>query len=554
MKSLGLKDRQFVNKTIATAVVFHLVSVMMASRFDSLLLTRIALTSGVGLCFVAGPIFWLWHRATRSRGKVEQLNDIRQVFAAGEEIYQYDPRRYFNESKGVFIGLADGTLKPRYVPWNDYRSTHMQVLGSTGFGKGVATAMFLAQSLEAGEAVVVFDPKNDKFAPNVLYQVAQDCGAPFYLIDLRPGQKSQINIFRDCDAADIEEVLNTAFDMAEKGDITDFYRLFDRKAATDVCAIATAAKRSPTMRDLVAATYQSKQVSIEDKKAIKFQADLEELAKLEAINALEGHNLAQILSQRAVIYVVGSTRKVQTVRAQKMLLLRLLQIIENRDLRNPRPVAMMLDELKYLLSTAVLQALGTVRDKGCHIMLAHQAIEDLKDCGGLEPNAVRGAVVVNTGLKLIYRSSDPDTLEWASDLSGTIVVKQESSHMQQGMFHAAEGQYRDIERNYITKNEILAMPKQTGMFYGSGLATIVKVSPLPAGSRPQVIPMTPAPAPQVTHPEKTAATASANAEQHSQSDQSTNGQKPATVNSAAFLGQPTTDPQPNSRTAKEDAD
>jgi TraM recognition site of TraD and TraG len=518
VKLPNLRNRQFVNKTIATAVVLHLVTVMMAARFELLWLTQFTMASTLALYFVLGPIFWLWHRATRRASKVEQLNDIRQVFAAGEEVYQYDPRRFFKQSKGLFIGLTDGTLKPRYIPWNDYRSTHMQVLGSTGFGKGVAAAMFLSQSLQAGEAVVVVDPKNDKFAPNVLLNVAKECGAPFYLIDLRPDQPAQINIFRDCTAADIEEILNTAFDMAEKGDITDFYRLFDRKAAADVCAIATAAKRSPTMRDLVAATYQSKHVNVEDKKAVKFQADLEELAKLEPINAAEGHDLAQILSQRAVIYVIGSTRKVQTVRAQKMLLLRLLQIMENRDPSNPRPVAMMLDELKYLLSTAVLQALGTVRDKGCHIMLAHQANDDLKDCGGLDPNAVRGAVIVNTGLKLIYRSSDPQTLEWASDLSGTIVVKQQSSHMSQAMFQSAEGQYRDIERNYITKNEILAMPKQTGMLYGSGLATIVKVSPLPAGPRPQIIPMTPAPAPKVSHPEKIAEIPSTATEQHSQSD------------------------------------
>ncbi len=499
----NFRDRHLVNITMASTVLFHLVSVLMASRFEALWLVQLALYSGLSLYFVLGPIFWLWHRLTRRGAKVEQLNDIREVFAAGEEVYQYDPRPFFKPAKGLFVGLTHGALKPRYIPWSDYRSTHMQVLGGTGFGKGVATAMFLTQSLEAGEAVVIVDPKNDKFAPNVLYNVARQCGAPFHLIDLRPDQPAQVNIFRNCSAADIEEILNTAFDMAEKGDITDFYRLFDRKAAADVCAIATAAQRSPTMRDLVAATYQSKHVDAEDKKAIKFQADLEELAKLEAINATEGHDLARILSQKSVIYVVGSTRKVQTVRAQKMLLLRLLQIIENRDLGNPIPVAMMLDELKYLLSPAVLQALGTVRDKGCHIMLAHQSIDDLKDCGGLDPNAVRGAVIVNTGLKLIYRSSDPDTLQWASDLSGTIVAKQQSAHMSQEMFHSSEGQYRDIERNYITKNEILAMPKQTGMLYGSGLATIVKVSPLPAGPRPNITPTKGAPPPKVSHPEKT---------------------------------------------------
>jgi hypothetical protein len=75
--------------------------------------------------------------------------------------------------------------------------------------------------------------------------------------------------------------------------------------------------------------------------------------------------------------------------------------------------------------------------------------------------------------------------------------------MSQAMFESAEGQYRDVERNYITKNEILAMPKQTGMLYGAGLATIIKVSPLPAGPRPTLIPMIAAQAPKVLRPETT---------------------------------------------------
>ena len=75
--------------------------------------------------------------------------------------------------------------------------------------------------------------------------------------------------------------------------------------------------------------------------------------------------------------------------------------------------------------------------------------------------------------------------------------------MSQAMFESAEGHYRDVERNYITKNEILAMPKQTGMLYGAGLATIIKVSPLPAGPRPQLIPMVAAPEPKVSRPEAT---------------------------------------------------
>ena len=360
MKLPDFRDRHLANITIATSVLLHLISLMLASRFETLWLIRLAMGGTALLYFVLLPIFWLWHRATRRPVKVETLHDIREVFAAGEAVFQYDPEPYFDARRGLFTGLAEGSLEPVYVPWSDYRKTHMQVLGSTGFGKGVATCMFLAQSLLADECVVIADPKDDEFAPNVLNRFARHCGAPFYLIDLRPGQPAQLNLFRGCTAQDIEEILNTAFDMGDQGNASDFYRLFDRKAARDVCRIATGAQPNPTVRDLAAATRQSKEISDEKgkEKGIKFKADLEELAGLEAINAEEGHDLEKILAQNAVVYIIGSIRNVQTIRAQKMLLLRILQIIEKRDRSQKlRPIAMMLDELKYLLSPAVLQAL-----------------------------------------------------------------------------------------------------------------------------------------------------------------------------------------------------
>src|SRR5262249_8421056 len=182
----------------------------------------------------------------------------------------------------------------------------------------------------------------------------------------------------------------------------------------------------------------------EGERGKKFKANLIEISQLSVLQTAQGHDLRAILDQNAILYIVGSTRNPQVTRVQKMLLLRILQLIEQRNrTQKLRPVAMMLDELKYLLSPGVLQALGTVRDKGCHVMLAHQTNGDLSDCGGLEPVAVTSAVKTNTSLKLIYRAVDDEDAEWASALSGTIVVQQKSAHMQQGMFHAAEGQFRE---------------------------------------------------------------------------------------------------------------
>lgn len=508
MKRTYIRDRHTANITIASALVFHFITLMLASRFTSLFFTDLALYYGIALYFVLGPLFWLWHRTTKPRrSRHETLSDVRAVFALAEELERFNPEQHFDLARGLFAGLEVPGEESLYIPWTEYRKTHMQVLGTTGVGKGVATTMFLTQSLLAGECVVVFDPKDDEFAPNVFYRFAQQVRLPFYLIDLRPAAPPQINLFRHSTQTEMEELLMVAFDMGDQGNPSDFYRLFDRAAARDVCAKVSKAGNA-TIQDLVAAAHQSDKIN--EEKGQKFLADLEELAGLRAIRAAAGHDLQQMLNQNAVVYIVGSIRNIQAIRAQKMLLLRVLQIIEQRDRsKKLRYVAMMLDELKYLLSPAALQGLGTVRDKSCHIMLAHQSLGDLEDCGGLDPNAVKGAVVVNTGLKLIYRATDPDTLKWASELSGSIVVQQQSAHLQQGMFHASEGQLRETERPWITPNEILAMPKLCGMFFGAGLARRVHVDTLAPGNRPHITPapeVSPSPEPEIPGPKTTTKT------------------------------------------------
>ena len=58
MKLADVKDRHFVNQIIATALLLHLVTVMLAARFELLWLTQLMLVYGLILYFVLGPIFF----------------------------------------------------------------------------------------------------------------------------------------------------------------------------------------------------------------------------------------------------------------------------------------------------------------------------------------------------------------------------------------------------------------------------------------------------------------------------------------------------------------
>jgi len=500
----NLKQRKTVNEAVAICVATHLGMVMLAARFETEETVQLALWSGIALYFAIGPALWLWHRTTLPINADEGLTDIREAMAAARALPKYDPEVYFDTAKGLLIGLdIDKRMEPIYVPWERVRKTHVQVVGTTGSGKGVATTMMLVQCALAGECVVIFDPKfpGDEFAPRVYNRIAQQYGIPFYLVNLAPTMPPpfdkqypqtppQINIFRDCTQSELEELLMTAFDLADKGGSADFYRLYDRLACQDVCERATANGNSPTMKDIVYAAHKSRE--IDEEKGKKFKANIKEIAKLPVLNTAAGLDLKKIINENAILYIIGSIRNAQVMRVQKMLLLRIMQVIEQRD-RNKklRFVAMMLDELKYLLSKPALQGLGTVRDKSCHILLAHQTNGDLRDCEGLDPESVSAAVKTNTSLKLIYRATDDNDAKWASNLSGTIVIQQQSSHMQQGMFDAAEGQYRQAERPLLTPNHMLSLPDMTGMFFGIGLSRRIQVGPMQLGQQPTIIPAVP---------------------------------------------------------------
>lgn len=117
-----------------------------------------------------------------------------------------------------------------YVAWDKWRKSHIQIVGTTGSGKGVTAGVVLAQAVANGEAIVIVDPKNDEFLPHVMYQAAQAAGVPYIFVDLL-SDNPQWNPLYGKTAREIEELFSAGFSLGEKGTDADFYRLYDRRAA-----------------------------------------------------------------------------------------------------------------------------------------------------------------------------------------------------------------------------------------------------------------------------------------------------------------------------------
>lgn len=420
--------------------------------------------------------------------------DVRDVKSLLPSTEHYDPNDYIDLNKGIFIGL-DEHHEPMYVPVQDWQKQHAAIIGTTGAGKGVATGLLLSQSIQAGEAVFVLDPKNDEWAPHLFKKACEAAGKPFALINLN-APEYQLNLIANITADQLEELFIAGFSLAEKGEAADFYRIDDRRAAR---AAAQLVKENPsaTVRDLFNSDYvQSLAETIKG-----FFGKIEELALLNSINAADGFDLKQIIDEGGCCYVIGSLRNSKVIMSQRMILVRLLQLAETRDrvASTPRPIAIFLDELKYHLSRPALEGLGAARDKGVHIQMAFQAIDDLRDCpADLNGDAVVGAVVENAKFKLVYRLQNPETAEWVAKMSGTILVDDESRKAKTGAALTEviddERTIRQAERYYIDSNMLLNLPPFVSyVFTVTHLPRAALISPIKVKKQPlKVFSVTPA--------------------------------------------------------------
>uniref|UniRef100_E6PPZ5 Type IV secretion system coupling protein TraD DNA-binding domain-containing protein n=1 Tax=mine drainage metagenome TaxID=410659 RepID=E6PPZ5_9ZZZZ len=401
----------------------------------------------------------------------------------------------------VFIGLSyrqgKGKKEParvRDVPMtispDQARKNHMAIIGASGTGKTVITTALLVQAMQAGDAAVVIDPKNDEFAPGILAREAQKLNRPFAFIDLRK-DVAQVNVFQGCTKAECEVLVNTALQLENSGDpAVDFYRGEDRDACATLLDNLTEAQFN--LREMVSIGADLDEVTSRQ----NFWRALRDMARLGAFDTAAGPNLASIIEAGGLVYIVGSVDDLRVVAAQKMLLTRIVQIIKNRNRNGAKHVHLFLDEFKYSLGQTSLRALGTIRDQRATVYLAFQSYGDLHDSGSLPAKAVLGAAKGNTSLKLVFRLEDDETAKELSSLSGKYAVDMETTGKTTNADGLEQGQYfRQLRENVTPDMLSTAMPKPASAadapvfwMFGNGAPVLLAAGYMTPGKTPAITP------------------------------------------------------------------
>ncbi|EOE7566757.1 type IV secretory system conjugative DNA transfer family protein [Salmonella enterica] len=427
---------------------------------------------------------------TSRKGGESDVRNMQDILPARVD---YDPAALFDEAKArslMLLGL-DEKRKAVTVPRSDWMKSHVQVMGPPGTGKGVEVGITLSQAIGYGDAVYWFDPKNDQWAPSVMAAACEKAGVPFVLVNLQRGQPAQINPFHNVTRDELYELLETGFSLGERGTDADHYRLGDREAAWELCQMVD--KPSISATELYRLAHDRLPESVLDQ-AKGFMSKLKELTRLTATQTAEGVDMRDFVERGGCLYIVGHTRDDVVIRMQRMLVLRLIQMREAMP-HHRRHVTGFLDEIKYLLSKPVLNALGTVRDKGMNFLLAHQSMGDLGSVPNVELESARREFLDSTPIRWFYRNKDFDVAEWISNMTGQTLAEVERRSVTRNEGYAerveAEVVLMDKQKNLIDTNQVQNLPDGCAVCIGVGIAKLAYANPIRVEKRAFAVPVAP---------------------------------------------------------------
>lgn len=408
--------------------------------------------------------------------KFEELTDTREIkkVLSGLTLNKYSPPDYYVPGK-IFLGL-DENFNPNYIDKKTFDESHIEILGKTGSGKGTSGVNIAYQLLAEktyDDFVVFFDPKKDEWAGSVLNSLNLH---NFHHIDLN-AKIPQINPFYNIDKDDFIEMMNIAFNMELTGTDADFFRTEDRKGIRQVAYKIQGNKEFNISNVVKSLKFVEKNMKIN----LKYITNLvEEIASIEAIRTKKGLDLEELINQKGVLIIGGSTKSEAIKSVQNLILARILLILERRQNRK-RHVTIIVDEFRYFVSKMTLDMLATLRDKNANMIMLHQSFGDFAN-SSLRQDAVEDSVITNSGIKIVYQINNPDTADKLAKMTGDISINKQIKEMDlaENFEMIQEKKLRLMENNkpYIDKGLFMNLPKGVSIILSEHLPKISFMQPI----------------------------------------------------------------------------
>ncbi|MFP0259588.1 type IV secretory system conjugative DNA transfer family protein [Acinetobacter baumannii] len=396
------------------------------------------------------PIHSAFLKGIRVNQTEDTQTDIRDE---AEKIKAKDflPSNYYKEGQ-IFLGL-DSEEKPLYVPLSTWREVNMQVIGATRYGKGVLIGNLMEQSILNGDQVIYIDPKDDKFAPHVMYQACQKAGRKFIYLSLNDDEAGSWLPFAGGSYTDAFSRIETAFGLKLTGEAGDFYKTQETKLLEGAFRKTRDVKK---LFDLLDGTDALRVIA--------------ELQKWKSINSFiekksrKAFDIDRAIEENAVVYIKGSLSSEVIRVATKLFIIELVQSAKRLFKNRTSHLTIYVDEVSFLASQELARAMATMLGFNVNFVLAYQSPDDIvnTDDKTIDGRAISQSINTNSQLKAIYGGKNFEVAEWIAELTG--VITKQVSKLEKTEIKALGGEVWDkgrsigtVEENLINTNMVLSL-------------------------------------------------------------------------------------------------
>lgn len=401
----------------------------------------------------------------------DKESDIRDVMGKLKQS-KHLPREYYKLAEGlIFVGMDVGD-EPIYLNQDQFKETHTEIVGPTRTGKGVAMGCIAEQAIMLGWDFIMHDPKGDKFLPHIMKEVAEQMGARFIYFDLNPNRLGSWEPFTGGIAREKRTRLMWALGMKETGSDADFYKLGEKSAIDDLLK-----EKDWPINTLI----KKLKGTAEDKQAKRAISSLQEMSQIDTFTPKpkKGMKWDHILTgdKQVVVYIRSSLDDELITKMNRLLLIELNQLIIRLDKegKRKRHCTQLVDEVAFLTSMELANALSTIGGYDCNMILGYQTPAQLMSITDqtVNPEVVKQSINTNCQNKIIYRMPEEELADWAAGQTGTVskMVKVQEKAIT-GDYGAeswaGDATYRKAEEKYITSNVFLALPQRVGVLITPG--------------------------------------------------------------------------------------
>ncbi|MBN3470682.1 TraM recognition domain-containing protein [Pseudomonas savastanoi pv. phaseolicola] len=402
-------------------------------------------------------------RRFRVKQSADALSDIR-IEVGRIKPKDFTPSHYYKDDY-FFLGLGEDD-EPIYMEDEIFRKNHKKVLGPSQTGKGVLLGVLIDQAIRKGWGVWFIDQKPDDFICDIM---RESCARnkrpePTY-VDLNGIGPGSYAPFVFGTRRERSERLVKSFALGDTGTTADYYKQNERKVVHTIMPLwdGTLSHLDQLIKGKHPELSESTRNWIRNNCG-SIESNLLEFMQLDTLRATEDEsfNVSEALTRGDVVYVRSHMKDSIVRKACIALLDELVQVALRKPL--PKPVFLVLDECRFIVSDTLADSLATLLSKGINAALAYQGPKDLLNLPDKSQNAesIKDGMVTNTQVTLSYRANDFETATWVSDQTGVAqmtVNKMEKVEVRNGA--EVWGDERSLGQepeNQISTNVLLALP------------------------------------------------------------------------------------------------